>query len=231
MSEGFDLVADIYDRIFKPHIRNYYLCKRLKYIVRNFSERKRILDVGCGTGLLACGLQSYGFDVYGLDISQKMIEIASKRLQPGRAFCSNAEKIPFPSEYFDGIICIATLHHISSDRVYHVLCEMSRVLKPQGRLLIWDHNRINPYWFLLMKRVPQDTGSEKIHGAFFLIRMMKKCGIKVIRYERKGFMPDFIPASLVPFFSLLEKGIENLPLLNFLCSHNIIIGEKSSVEK
>ena len=41
---------------------------------------------------------------------------------------------------------------------------MARVSRPGGRIVIWDHNPRNPYWSLLMARVPQDTGEERLIG-------------------------------------------------------------------
>ncbi len=46
---------------------------------------------------------------------------------------------------------------------------MVRVAKPVGRVLIWDHNPRNPYWRLLMARVPQDTGEERLIGVTELL--------------------------------------------------------------
>jgi len=135
--------------------------------------------------------------------------------------------MPFLSESFDGVVCVATMHHIRGKLLKSVMHEISRVLKPNGRVVIWDHNRINPYWLFLMKRVPQDQGKEQIHSSGHLIQLLEDAGIKTIVYEKKGFMPDFIPIFLMRLFSFLERGIEKIPLLNLICSHNVIIGEKN----
>ncbi|HOL50165.1 MAG TPA: class I SAM-dependent methyltransferase, partial [bacterium] len=181
MPGNFDSVADIYDSVFKKYVRDHYLEKRLKYIKRNFGNRKKILDVGCGTGLLAMHLLQAGFDVYGVDVSPEMVKIAQKRL-PGRIVCASVENIPFPDNSFDGVICIATLHHLSVTGFALAIKEMVRVLRIGGRLLIWDHNRINPYWLWLMKKVPQDTGRERIFSAKNIMRQMKNTGLTMIKY-------------------------------------------------
>ncbi|HOK79340.1 MAG TPA: methyltransferase domain-containing protein [bacterium] len=225
MSGNFDSVAEVYDSVFKRFVRDHYIEKRIQYIKKNFGSRKKILDAGCGTGLLTMHLLQAGFDVYGIDISQEMAKIAENRL-PGRIVCACIKNIPFPAESFDGVICVATLHHLNHIEFRHALKEMVRVLKVGGRLLIWDHNRINPYWHWLMKRVPQDTGREKIFSAKIIIREMKSNGLSLIKHERKGFVPDFAPALSMPLFTFLEKGIENIPFLNYICAHEVILGEK-----
>jgi SAM-dependent methyltransferase len=229
MCRDSDSVAVIYDGIFMQHVRDHYIRKRVKYIKRHFEGRRKILDVGCGTGLLAQELGKEGFDIYGLDISQEMLKLAAPRLS-GKIVCATAGKIPFPSENFDGVICVATMHHIHS--VFRdALREMARVLKTGGRLLIWDHNPINPYWLFLMNRVPQDVGSERLFPAGVIIKEMEECGIEIIRCDRTGFVPDFAPLWLMPLFVFFEKGIEKAAFLNLICAHNVILGEKRHVEK
>jgi len=230
MCHSFDCVARIYDSIFAQHIRDHYIKKRVMFIKKYFKGRVKILDVGCGTGLLAYHLAQCGWDVYGLDFSPKMVEIAKIRL-PGRIVCGHAKSIPFPSHSVDGVLCVATLHHIPFEDLSRVISEMVRVLKPGGRLLIWDHNKINPYWRFLMKRVPQDTGRERIFSAKDILEELKKNRIEIIKYKRMGFVPDFCPEFLMPLFVFLEKGVENVPVLNFICAHNVIIGEKRYVEE
>jgi hypothetical protein len=46
---------------------------------------------------------------------------------------------------------------------------MGRVVRPAGYVLIWDHNPLNPYWPILMKRVPQDHGDERLVSVWELL--------------------------------------------------------------
>jgi len=39
-------------------------------------------------------------------------------------------------------------------------------------------------------------------------------------------VPDFASVLSIPMFTFLEKGIENIPLVNFMCAHEVILGEK-----
>jgi len=76
-----------------------------KEIFSFFKENKKILDLGCGSGSLAKILISkYNFSVFGLDIKDNRIfEI------PFQVF--NGKEIPFPDNYFDGVLISFVLHH------------------------------------------------------------------------------------------------------------------------
>ncbi|MCS7180325.1 MAG: class I SAM-dependent methyltransferase, partial [bacterium] len=53
----FDEVAEFYDRIFPPHIYEYYISKRVNLIKKICPDTNiRILDIGCGTGTLIYSL-------------------------------------------------------------------------------------------------------------------------------------------------------------------------------
>ena len=93
-----------------------------------------------------------------------------------------------------------SMHHIAEpDDVRRTLAEMVRVTRPGGRVLVWDHNPRNPYWRLLMARVPQDTGEERLIGVDELLRGLIDAGAEPVLVTRSGMVPDFTPrASSAP---------------------------------
>jgi len=103
---------------------------------------KNVLDVGCGHGRDANYFSTeYGLEVTGIDLSTKLLEIASqtapqahfKRMDM-RALAS-LDNI-FPDNLFDGIWACASLMHIPKDQAPATLKGFHRVLKPQGLLYI-----------------------------------------------------------------------------------------------
>ncbi|NVK13579.1 MAG: methyltransferase domain-containing protein [Rhodobacteraceae bacterium] len=102
----------------------------------------RILDLGCGNGLLtlelarAVGPQGH---VTGLDASPDMLAAARQRLQ-GRANTtlteSDAATLPFEAESFDKAVSVQVFEYITSRRP--VLRAVHRVLQPNGRLVVGD---------------------------------------------------------------------------------------------
>lgn len=107
----------------------------------------RILDVGCGDGVLALELAGRGAQVTGVDASPRMIAIARKRARrDGRDVdfkIAKAEALPFASGTFDVVVAITVLCFIEDTAA--ALREMIRVLKPGGRLVIGELGRYSSW--------------------------------------------------------------------------------------
>ena len=91
----------------------------------------RIIDVGCGTGLVGVELEKSGFTNFdGIDISQEMIDIAKQRGYSKLFIGSLNESLPFESNEYDAAFCVGvfTHGHVGSDR----LDELVRIVKPGG---------------------------------------------------------------------------------------------------
>ena len=98
---------------------------------------KIILDLGCGNGNIIARLQKrLNANYYGLDISEAMITQAEKRLHDVHFMVGDAEKMPYVADKFDVIICNASFHHYPHPKA--VICEMQRVLKKDGTLILGD---------------------------------------------------------------------------------------------
>jgi ubiquinone biosynthesis O-methyltransferase len=108
--------------------------------LRAVNPAMRVLDIGCGTGIVSLTLARKGFEVTGVDHSAAMLEIArqksaSQNLGTGVTFIqSDIEKLGFKENTFDAITCQGVLHHLGDMRP--VLAEAYRVLKPKGHLYI-----------------------------------------------------------------------------------------------
>jgi len=91
----------------------------------------RIIDVGCGTGLVGLELENSGFTNFdGIDISQEMIDIAKQRGYSKLFIGSLNESLPFESNEYDVAFCVGvfTHGHVGSDRID----ELVRIVKPGG---------------------------------------------------------------------------------------------------
>lgn len=100
-------------------------------------EGRRVLDAGCGEGYLARTLASQGADVTGVDVSQGLIDAASKHPSPDGAAtftCASVEDLPFEDAAFDLVVCNHLFSHLQDPAP--ALGEFSRVLKSGGRLVL-----------------------------------------------------------------------------------------------
>ena len=91
----------------------------------------RIIDVGCGTGLVGVELKNSGFTNFdGIDISQEMVNIAKQRGYSKLFIGSLNSSLPFENNEYGAALCVGvfTHDHVGSDR----LDELARIVKPSG---------------------------------------------------------------------------------------------------
>lgn len=114
-----------------------------------------LLDVGCGTGTFDAMLAASPLKarVVGLDYSPAMCKAASaKACHAGlndrlRHTAADSEHLPFADGSFDAVTCSNSFHHYPHQQT--VVCEMRRVLRPGGRLMLIDGFRDNVIgWFV-----------------------------------------------------------------------------------
>jgi ubiquinone/menaquinone biosynthesis C-methylase UbiE len=99
----------------------------------------RVCDLGCGPGQIARYLWERGVNVFGLDLSARMLEEA-RRLNPEIPFVQGSMlALAMGPETLDGITAFYSIIHIPRQQVVTALGEMRRVLKPGGCLLITFH--------------------------------------------------------------------------------------------
>ena len=223
----FDAVAAEYDESLPLHVMDHYLDKRASFIRQNVAPGKA-LDVGCGTGVLAERLAREGYDVTGVDPFQGMLKYLKQRNPAIGTVHARGEHLPFPDDTFDLTYCVAVMHHVADPKdVRDTLMEMTRVTRPGGHVLVWDHNPRNPYWPILMKRVPQDTGAERLIPEREILEGLVAGGASPTIVRSLGFMPDFTPPALLSLVASAERLVEKAPLLNRLCAHNVILAVKA----
>jgi SAM-dependent methyltransferase len=225
----FDAVADAYDDSLPLPVMAHYQAKRVAMIKRHAPAGGKVLDVGCGTGVLAEALVGEGYQVTGLDPFQGMLRHLRQRVPEIATVQGNGEALPFPDNTFDFTYCVAVMHHVSGKpNVRQTLIEMVRVTKPGGKIMIWDHNPRNPYWPILMKRVPQDTGAERLIPDREIRAGLAAGGAITIFNRPLGLMPDFTPTGLIPTMARVESLVEKVPLVRLIGAHNVIVAIKEA---
>ncbi|MBA2276981.1 MAG: methyltransferase domain-containing protein [Chloroflexia bacterium] len=224
----FDAIADEYDESLPAHVVEHYLAKRVAFI-RQYVPPGRALDIGCGTGVVAERLSREGYDVVGVDPFRGMLRYVRQRRPDLLAIAANGERLPFADNTFDLVYCIAVMHHVAAPAaVRQTLLEMTRVAKPGGHVLVWDHNPRNPYWPIIMRRVPQDTGAERLIPEREVLDGLAAGGARPVIVRPLGLMPDFTPRPLTGAVARLEHLVERVPVLNRLCAHNVVLAIKSA---
>jgi ubiquinone/menaquinone biosynthesis C-methylase UbiE len=117
----------------------------LEMIESQLAPGSKILDVGCGTGHLANELMRRGYQAWGVDFSQGMVRYAREHYAADRFQVGDIERIPFPDNTFDGIVCLGVMEYLSNDEP--ALREMWRVLKPGGVAVITTPSALCPFYY------------------------------------------------------------------------------------
>jgi SAM-dependent methyltransferase len=130
--EGWDRVADRYDSF----LGLITAAAADTLLDRVGVRRKKVLDVGCGTGALALAASGRGAFVEAMDAAPAMVRAAAA--QGIRAVQATAESLPYPDETFDVVAANLVLSHLELPAA--ALAEWRRVSRPGGMILAstWD---------------------------------------------------------------------------------------------
>jgi ubiquinone/menaquinone biosynthesis C-methylase UbiE len=170
--QSFDHLAEQYDLAASLERRPDFFLAHLP------RQRLRVLDVGCGTGILACDLSRHFESVVAIDISEPMLAIARAKRAAGNVEyrLADANRLA-PGEAFDAIVSHTTFHHL--DNIPETLARLKASLSPGGRLILID---LIDRWPRFVRRcsafyiaaacaaLPVDVLRRGFRGAFLLLR-------------------------------------------------------------
>jgi ubiquinone/menaquinone biosynthesis C-methylase UbiE len=141
VSKAYDLMADTYDDInSEAFYINQYNCYETHIKSHlDYLKGRRILDLGCGTGIQALFLSDYVKEIIGIDISENLLEKARKKVLNRKNITfqkADATKLPFNDNSFEAIISYGeTISHIQDyEKAFE---EASRVLE-EGSIFIFS---------------------------------------------------------------------------------------------
>jgi ubiquinone/menaquinone biosynthesis C-methylase UbiE len=140
IQKSYDDVADEYARHLYSELDNKPLDRELltRFAAR-VEDKRAICDMGCGPGHIARFLHDAGTNVFGLDLSSRMIEEA-RRLNPEISFHQgNMLALDLPDASLAGIAAFYATVNLPRASLPQVFREMARVLKPDGLLLLAFH--------------------------------------------------------------------------------------------
>lgn len=194
--EMFDRWADTYDDMLKFSKTSFPFAGYDKVLDRivNLSTPKagmRILDLGIGTGELAKRFSKFDCEIWGLDFSSRMLELASEKIPSARLLLSDIAS-EWPSELscrFDRVVSAYTLHHFNLDEKVQIIRRiMNELLVEKGVLVIGD---ISFQSFFELEEARKELGAEWDDSEFYwsadTIQMMtRRTGIYVT-YEQVSF--------------------------------------------
>ncbi len=135
----YDTIASKYDTLAYPRWKDTTWFT----FVNGLAQGSKIIDLGCGTALQeAQFVMSEGFEYFGVDISEKMLDMGRENLMSKLGMTGknlhrmDMRQLEFADETFDGFISVTSFMHLPRNTLSVALKEASRVLKNGGRGLI-----------------------------------------------------------------------------------------------
>ena len=194
----------------------------------------RVIDMGCGSGAFTGLLAAHGYKACGLDISPELIRLARRKFPDIDFFEGDAESTPFAAETFDGALLSGLAHHFPDPR--RLAAEVARVLKPGGRFVAFDPNRMNPFMWLY--RDPSSpfyssvgvTENERPVLAWRLAQVFRKEGFGVHTDYLAGLPYRYVASgrarALLPIYNFIDGMVFNLGVMKPLRPFVLTSGEK-----
>jgi len=114
--------------------------------VEAFPDNPKALDIGCGPGEMVLDLAARGFETWGIDISEEMVDIARKKADKLGDIATKVhyetgdiERLRFEDGAFDLIVAAGVVEYLQTDELW--VAELYRLLKPGGILILNVTNR------------------------------------------------------------------------------------------
>lgn len=143
-----------------------------------------ILDVGCGTGTLAIAAKRRvgpNGAVHGVDASPEMLVRAEKKAKKAgvEVLFRNtlAEALPFADAQFDAVLSTVMFHHLPRKARLQCACEMRRVLKPGGRVLVVDFEGMADEKRTLLSHFHRPHGHVRLND---IISLLREAGLNTV---------------------------------------------------
>jgi len=205
----------------------------LNHIYKNNFVDSKVLDIGCGGGLLTNYLSKFNFNVTGIDNQENALHIAKKYDESGSVTyqIADAHQLPYDNETFDIVCSLDLFEHV--DDYTKVIKEGVRVLKKNGLFFFHTFNRNFLSWLFVIKGMEWFVKNtpKNLHVYQFFIKPKEIINNFSINgcncVEIKGLMPKLFSSS---FVNLIKNG-EVDENFDFSISRNLFTGYIGYVKK
>ncbi len=167
-----------------PHLG---LIMRYRKIFRSLSLNKEdsLLDIGCGIGLYPLSLANRVKSAQGVDLDYDKIKIAKKiaeslKVRNINFKVADINRLPFPDNVFDKVLCSEVIEHIVDDR--RAVSELTRVLKKGGNIILTTTSKNS-----LIAHKKKDFGHVRVgYSLIELKSLFEQGGVKIQKIEPYG---------------------------------------------
>jgi ubiquinone/menaquinone biosynthesis C-methylase UbiE len=156
----------------------------------------RILDFGAGIGNSLGPMQLAFPDarISGIDVSSESLEACRKVAREDTELrCYDGQTIPYDDGTFDLAFAACVFHHIPAEQHVASLREIRRVLGPQGRFVLYEHNPWNTLTVHAVRNCPFDENAVLI-SAPEMARRLRAAGFGRVERRFRVFFPRILSA-------------------------------------
>jgi len=181
-----------------------------------------LLEVAAGAGALTTALlgEYPQLRITATDVSSVSIRRLRQRVSEypnARAEVADATRLPYGDGTFDGVVANSALHHVD---VRPALAELFRVLRPGGRLVVFEPNLLNPQVVLEMNVLRglararlEYSPTEQTHTRWTYRRLLREVGFQQAQVRPLDFLHPLTPGPLVRLVELAGVCVERIPIL------------------
>lgn len=146
MVQFFNNRADTYDEHMKQNVNSFdSFYQNIAKVINNTQKQIKILDIGCGTGLELEYIfyRAPNASITGIDISRKMLDKLLEKFKDNLSQITLINESylesPFMENYFDYIISVMSLHHLTYDLKKNLYIKIYNALKKGGKYIEGDY--------------------------------------------------------------------------------------------
>ena len=151
-------------------------------------KRLRVLDIGCGIGLVDGELEAQVRLLCGADLSRESL-IHAQRRAPGTQFTLyDGVNLPFADSSFDAVFAVSVLHHVPPATRNAFMTEMLRPIVNNGLAIIIEHNPFNPITRRIVSRCAFDADAVLLNCGEARA-LLAAAGTRTIGRRYLGFSP------------------------------------------
>ena len=191
-----------------------FLLPKVRWLLADGSNTaaRRMLDFGCGNGQFLRLLRAEGYagELTGADVSAGMLAEAQVQWRgdrpPAWTAFAPGEALPFADGSFDDAVACCVFHHIPPAARAFAAGELRRLVKPGGRLAVFEHNPFHPMTQLVVCRASIDRDAILL-SARSCRRLLHAAGFGTTRTRHLLVAPPNLPGA-----ASLDRRLARLPL-------------------
>lgn len=153
-------------------------------------NKRKVIDLACGSGNYTIALSKLGLSMSGVDISEEMINKAKQKNDTINWFHADIENLPFDNNNFSGAICTLAIHHFRD--LLRIFKEVNRVLQSGSRFVIFTSSpeQMKNYWLNEYFPEMMEKSIAQMPSINLVSKALKENGFNMLGYESYMIQPN-----------------------------------------